>query len=181
MLMRLIIITVLLAFTFNQSQAQYPCDIASTGVGIVNANNTAPVSSICVGQHANFKFSVANLGTNPACVIPANSVQVTFDFPTLAGGIKPYVYTGPENFTSGYFSWTYNAGAEVLVGTNTTAIPNGMGDADILVDVVGNTAQSASSNLNITQGMGISDNTANNTGSAQLTVNASPTVTCPAN
>lgn len=157
------------------------CDIATFGVGIVNAGNTAPVASIVTGQAANFKFSIANFGSDPGCSIPANSVTAIFDFPTLAGGVRPYKYDGPVSFVSGYFTWTYNSVADVLTGTNSIAIPNGTGDANILVRVKGFATGTGSSNLNITQGMGVSDNAGNNYGGAQLIITAATVNTvCPA-
>jgi hypothetical protein len=111
-----------------------------------------------------------NAGTSTGCTIPANSVTAIFDFPTLAGNIKPYIYNGPAQFVSGYFTWTYSSSDEVLIGTNTIAIPHGLGDANIIVKVRGNAAGSGHSNLNLTQGGGTADNTANNFAGAQLTV-----------
>jgi hypothetical protein len=148
------------------------CDIAQAGVAVYDAANTAPVTSVSRGQDANFKFSISNTGTGAGCTIPANSVTAIFDFPTLAGGIKPYIYSGPAAFVSGYFTWTYNSSEEVLLGTNTTAIPNGQGDVNILVKVRGNAAGSGHSNLNLTQDGGTADNTANNFSGARLTVTA---------
>jgi hypothetical protein len=177
--MRVAIFTLFFALFINNAKAQ-DCDIATTGVGIVNATNTVPVGSITVGQTANFKFVLYNAGTDLGCTIPANTVSAFFDFPTMSGGIKPYKYDGPLSFVSGYFTWNYNSAAEVLIGTNTTAIPNGMGDANILVKVLGNAVGSGSSNLNITQGFGVTDNPGNNFSGAQLIINASTVnIVCP--
>jgi hypothetical protein len=164
-----IILFFLLTFFVNFSNAQN-CDIAQAGVAVYDAANTAPVLSVSRGQDANFKFSISNAGTGTGCSIPANSVTAIFDFPTLAGGIKPYIYSGPASFVSGYFKWTYNSSEEVLLGTNTTAIPSGQGDLNILVKIRGNAGGSGHSNLNLTQGGGASDNTANNFAGAQLKV-----------
>src|SRR4051812_21311265 len=98
---------VVLFFAINKAHAQ--CDIGTTGVAVVNATNTAPVSSGCVGQSFNFKFTIANFGSSPGCVMPANTVRATFDFPTISGGIKPFIYNGPSSFVSGFFTWTYDA------------------------------------------------------------------------
>lgn len=161
---------IFLSLLFLKSSEAQNCDIATTGVSIVNAGNTAPVSAISTGQTANFKFSIFNAGTDPNCTIPANTVTAIFDFPTLPGGIKPYIYNGLPGFVSGYFTWTYNSTEEILSGTNTTAIPNGLGDVGILVKIKGNAGGTGHSNLNLTQGGGISDNVSNNTGTAQLIV-----------
>ncbi|MEO7311485.1 MAG: hypothetical protein ABIX01_13870 [Chitinophagaceae bacterium] len=174
--MRFLIFSLILSVFITRAQAE-DCDIGTTGVTAVNATNTAPSSSGYVGQVFNFKFSIANFGTNLGCIIPANSVNAVFDFPTLSGGIKPYVYNGPVSFSSGYFTWTYNAMAGILEGTNTTAIPNNSGDLDILVQVIGNQTSVGgvsvgTSSLNLTQSGATSDNTGNNFGSAQLTISA---------
>lgn len=168
--MRIIISILLLSFVASSSIAQN-CDIAqTTGVKIFNAAGTATVTTIQAGQTANFRFTIKNLGTANDCSIPANSVTAVFDFPSLAGGIKPYIYIGPSSFTSGYFTWSYNNDAEVLMGTNTTAIPSGEGDIDITIKVKGYSTGAGNSNLNIGQGKGVADNTANDFSTAKLTV-----------
>ena len=172
--MRYVSFTLILVFLFAFAKAQ-DCDIATTGVTTVNATNTAPLSSGDIGQVFNFKFSIANFGSDVGCTIPVNSVNAVFDFPTLAGGIKPYVYNGPSTFSSGYFTWTYNSIDEILEGTNTTAIPNGQGDANILVQVIGyQTApggtSTGASTLNLTQTGATSNNSGNDYSTAQLTI-----------
>jgi hypothetical protein len=175
--MRVAIFSFFLAFLFNSASGQ--CDIATTGVAIVSAaNNTTPVSSICIGQQAKFKFSIANFGSDPNCTIPTGSVVAVFDFPSLGSGVKPYIYNGLANFTSTYFTWTYNSIANVLTATNHSPIPNGLGET-LLIPVLGNAAGAGSSNLNMTQNFGVTDNAGNNFGGAQLTVNALPVVSCP--
>ncbi|MEO7311486.1 MAG: T9SS type A sorting domain-containing protein [Chitinophagaceae bacterium] len=162
----LILLTGLL---FNASFAQN-CDISQSGMAIYNAANTAPITSVDAGQNANFRFSIKNSGTDATCSIPANTVLAAFDFPTLAGNVKPYKYDGPLSFVSGYFTWVYNSVDEVLEGTNTTAIPTGMGDLNILVKVKGNANGKGRSNLNLTQGKGLADNSGNNYSGVQLEV-----------
>jgi hypothetical protein len=164
----------LLVFCVHHSSAQ-DCDIATTGLAVYNAANTAPISNIQVGQNANFKFSVANFGSEPLCTIPANSVTATLTFTTVSGTINPLIYDGPATFISGYFTWTYNSGTGILTGTNTTAIPNGVGDGNILIKVKGNAPGTSAGSLNLTQGMGVSDNGANNTGGSQLIITVSLT------
>ena len=163
------IIIFILSFVLSSSFAQN-ADIAQAGVAVYDATNTAPVTAIAQGQDAIFKFSVTNLVTGTSAMIPANSVKAVFDFPTLAGGIKPYIYGGPASFVSGYFKWTYNSNAEVLMGTNISPIPAGAGDAEVQVKVTGIADGVGHSNLNLTQGKGISDNTSNNVSVAQLIV-----------
>ncbi len=167
--MRVFILILLLSFYLNASMAQN-CDIAQGGVAIYNGANTSPATTVAKGQTAFFRFSIKNQGTDVNCAIPSNSITAVLDFPTLAGGIKPYKYDGPASFVSGYFTWTYNNDAEVLIGTNTTIIPGGEGDRDISVKVKGNAYGAGSSNLNITQGKGVSDNATNNFATARLIV-----------
>ena len=171
--MKLTVLTLMLALYFTHAKAQ--CDIGTTGIAVVNATNTAPVLSGCVGQVYNFKFTIANYGSAPDCELTVNTVKVYFDFPTISGGIKPYIYNGPLSFNTGYFSWTYDSFYEQLVGINTTAIPFGEGDADILVQVIGNAAGTASSPLNISPGPN-SNNTNNDYTSVQFVVNPQPVV-----
>ncbi len=174
--MRVAVITILMAFLVSNVRAQADCDIATTGVAIVSTvPPNDPVSTICVGQHAYFKFSIANLGTSTGCAIPAGSVTAVFSLP-ISAGTPPYSYVGVITPATPYFNWVYNSMANVLIGTNTLPIPHGMGDANILVEVVGNVPGTASSGLNLTQNGVTSDNTANNTGSAQLIVAAIPVV-----
>ncbi|MEO6488727.1 MAG: hypothetical protein ABIO04_02210 [Ferruginibacter sp.] len=174
------VLFLILTSFFTNANAQ-DCDIATTGVAVVNATNTGPALSGCVTGHYNFKFSIANFGSEPTCTIPANSVTATFDFPTITGGIKPFIYNGPASFNSGYFSWVYNSTLERLEGTNTIGIPNGLGDVNILVPVLGNAAGAGNGTLNLVQNGGISNNTSNDFSKAQLVVFALPVVSCPGN
>ncbi len=178
-----IIISLFCVFIFGAANVKaQDCDIAQTGLAIFNAANTANISTITVGQNANLKFSIANFGTDPNCTIPANSATATLDFLPLSGSVPPYIYDGPATFVSGYFTWVYNSTTKVLTGINTTAIPNGTGDAGILVKVIGNITGTGVSHLVLTQGMSVPDNSGNNSSSAQLIVSAAAvnnTVICP--
>jgi Secretion system C-terminal sorting domain len=167
--MRTTIILLLLCLLVNASNAQN-CDIAQEGVAVYTSNSTTPVTTLTKGQTATFRFSITNRGTSSGCSIPANSVTAIFDFPTLAGGSKPYLYQGPPGFVSGYFKWTYDSDADVLIGTNIADIPGGAVDANISVMVKANTYGSGNSNLNITQGKGVSDNVSNNFSTAKLII-----------
>jgi Secretion system C-terminal sorting domain len=167
--MRVSILLLSFSFFLNVSVAQN-CDISQAGIRIYNSANTFPVTSVGKGQSAYFRFSIKNLGTDINCTIPSNSITAVLDFPTLAGGIKPYKYDGPASFISGYFTWTYNSDADVLLGTNTTIIPGGEGDIDISVKIKANAYGTGNSNLNITQGKGVSDNISNNFSTAKLIV-----------
>lgn len=167
--MKVIMLFITLGFFLDSSRAQN-CDVAQTGLAIYDAANTKPIASIATGQDANFRFSIANFGTDPGCSIPANSVTAIFNFPASTGGLMPYIYDGPAQFVSGYFSWTYSSMDNVLQGTNTKPIPNGQGDANILVRVKGNAAGTEISNLKLVQANSISDNSSNNLSGAQLIV-----------
>lgn len=167
--MRKIFSTVLFGLLAHSAIAQR-CDIAQSGVAVYNSANTNPVNTIQVGETANFRFSIRNESVNNGCAIPAGSVTAVFDFPTMAGNIKPYVYAGPPSFVSGYFTWIYNYAAEVLVGTNNREIPAGTKDLNITMRVRGNAAGAGNSNLNISQGKGVSDDATNNFSGARLLV-----------
>jgi hypothetical protein len=161
---------ILLTFCLLSNYAQN-CDIAHTGVALFNAANTAQIASVTTGQSANFRFTIANFGSDVNCSIPANTVNAVFNFPMAT---KAYRYDGPTTFTSGYFTWQYDALENVLRGTNTSAIPNGKGDVDILVKVKGTLAGAGVSQLMLTQKNGIADNWANDNSSAQLKVTGAP-------
>lgn len=143
------------------------CDLATSGMTVVNGNNTLIVSSICIGQKANFKFSVLNFGASSSCSIPVNTAQAVFSFPSA------YNYAGPASFSSGYFTWTYNGSNRTIVGLNSLAIPQYFGDS-VLIPVTGVTAATQTSTLTLTQLSGISDNSGNNSATAQLTVAVAP-------
>jgi hypothetical protein len=164
--MKTTFLTCLLACLLGGTFAQN-CDIAHTGIALFNEINTAPIASVATGQRANFKFSIANFGSDVNCSIPAYSVSAVFELP--AGG-KAYRYDGPETFTSGFFTWKYVAADNVLKGTNILPIPNGKGDADVLVKVKGIASGAASSRLFLTQKNGISDNWANDLSATLLKV-----------
>ncbi len=165
---KLVLLLFLAVNQFAFSQAN--CDMAQGGLEVKNSTNTNNISSIQVGGTAKFKFNLYNAGTDPNCAIPANKVQVVLTFPTITGNIKPYIYNGPATFTSGMFTWTYNATEEVLVGENTLPVPND-GSADVvLVEVLGNAVGSATAPLNISVSGGIENNTANDASSAPLNV-----------
>jgi hypothetical protein len=166
--MRILIVLIISAGLFMNRAAAQTCDVAQAGVKVYNDSNTDPAQSIKIGETANFRFSIKNAGNG--CAIPAHSITAVFDFPTMAGGVKPYVYAGPPTYYSGYFTWTYNSKVDVLVGTNTREIPAGVTDLDITMRVRGNAAGAGNSNLNITQEKGVADNAQNNFGGARLVV-----------
>lgn len=170
--MKIITAFVLSLILFICNLSAQNCDIATNGVAIFNATNTSPISTVTVGQNAYFKFSIYNAGTEPTCTIPANSVTALFDFTTTSGSVNTYIYDSVATFVSGYFTWVYNNLTGVLTGTNTTAIPNGLGDVNILVKVKGNAPGTGVSHLDLSQGNGVSDNPANNHVNAQLIITA---------
>jgi len=136
-----------------------------------DATGSQLVSTIAIGEEAQFKYTIKNEATNGRrSIIPANTVKAVISFPTLHGNIRPYIYTGPSTFSSGFFTWTYDPFNEVLVGKNTTAISAGMGDEDITIRVRGYQEGLAISSLNLKQGKGIPNDINNDYGSAQLNV-----------
>ena len=161
------VFTLIFSILILISSADAQCDLATSGLTVMNLSNTVNISSICIGQKAIFKFSVLNFGTDPNCVIPVNSARAIFSFPSA------YNYSGAASFTSGYFTWTYNGTNRTLVGLNTTALPQYEGDS-VLVLVIGVAAATQTSVLNLSQLLGISDNTANNYSSADLTIGTAP-------
>jgi hypothetical protein len=171
--MKVYIIVLLLSLCTSLSFGQ-KCDIAQMGVAVYDESNTNRISAISPGERANFRFSIGNMGTSTGCSIPANKVNAAFSFPTLPGNIRPYIYDGPASFVSGYFTWTYDAAANILRGINSSAVPNGMGDADVSVQVKGIVDGIARIGFNLLPESDVSDNDANNSSYAQLIVVASP-------
>jgi hypothetical protein len=150
-------------------------DISLRSFVAYDAVGTQPVTTIAVGEEAQFKYTIKNEITNGGgATIPANTIRAVISFPSLHGNVRPYVYYGPSSFTSGFFTWTYDASSEVLIGKNTGAIGAGMGDENVTVRVKGYQEGIASSSMNLTQGRGISDDINNNYASAQIIVTLSP-------
>jgi hypothetical protein len=142
----------LIVFSIAGMAQSYPCDIAQTGLGV------SP-SSIAVGSTANFTFSVYNAGSNPGCTIPANSVTVVLSLPSdIAGNPKTYQFqsiVSPAGGIGAYFTWVYlPAPDNVVQGTNQNPIPNGLGELNVTIRVIGiafGANSTASTSLNITQ------------------------------
>ena len=93
------IFTLIISILLFSSSVSAQCDLATSGLTVMNLSNTVNISSICIGQKAIFKFSVLNFGTDPNCVIPINSARAILSFPSA------YNYAGLSTFTSGYFTW----------------------------------------------------------------------------
>jgi hypothetical protein len=171
--MRVVLLSLFFGCFILNAQAQ--CDIANTGIAIVNQDNTAQLtsSSICVGKNANFKFGVYNLGTDPSCSYASGKVKVLISFPNT--GTNPFTYNGNSSFSSSKFNWTYNSTNKTLLGISNTTIPQYDGE-EILVPVNAIAVGSASIALNISVLNGASDTrTDNNYDNSQLTVVAVPT------
>lgn len=147
----------------------YPCDPAQNGLAITPG-------TIAVGQFANFKFDVYNGGSSFGCTIAPNSVEVVLSLPQTAGGAPNYYafqsFVSPANGVGTYFTWTYDALNNVIIGNNTAPIPNGMGELGVTIRVQGINVTSgggATSNLNIQVNSG-SNNPSNDVSTAPLIV-----------
>jgi hypothetical protein len=168
--MRVVLLSLFFGCLIINAQAQ--CDIANSGIAIVNANNTAQLTSakICVGMTANFKFGVYNMGTEPTCSYPVNGVRVVVSFPNSG-----FTYNGSSSFSTSKFNWTYNSTNKTLTGYNTVVLSQFNGE-QILVPVIGVAAASKSISLNLSAMLGASDTRLdNNNETAQLTVVDIPT------
>ena len=168
--MRVVLLSLFFGCLIINAQAQ--CDIANSGIAIVNANNTAQLTSakICVGMTANFKFGVYNLATDPTCSYPVNGVRVVVSFPNSG-----FTYNGSSSFSTSKFNWTYNSTAKTLTGYNAVVLSQFNGE-EILVPVIGVAAASKSISLNLSALLGASDTRLdNNNETAQLTVVDIPT------
>ena len=165
----------------GQAQA-VPCDPAQNGLAI------SP-GTINIGQTADIVFTVYNGGTSPACSVAPNTVTVVLSLPSdITGAPKYYAFQSfvspaPSTATTAsgaYFDWQYlPAPDNVIIGTNRNAIPNGVGEANVTIRVIGTAftaATGAISDLNIQVSSG-SNNTANDVSNAPLIVAAPVAVT----
>lgn len=154
------------------SQA-FPCDPAQNGLAITPG-------TIAVGQTADIVFTIYNGGSNVGCSVPTGSVTVVLSLPSTGAGTPNYYQfqsfispPGATSATGAFFDWQYlPAPDNVVIGTNRIPIPNGVGEANVTIRVLGTniTAPSgAISNLNIQVSSG-SNNTANDFSSAPLIV-----------
>ena len=151
-----------------------PCDPAQNGLAITPG-------TIAVGQTADAVFTVYNGGTNPGCSIPANSVTIVLSLPSDINGFPKFYqfqsFISPagvgSNATGTYFDWVYlPAPDNVIRGINRIPIPNGVGEANVTIRLLGISTTSPSgalSNLNIQVSSG-SNNTANDVSNAPLIV-----------
>ena len=138
------------------------CDIAQTGL-------TVTPNIIGVGSSAEFKFTVYNDAGGSACVYGPGAVQVTLAFPSSGYAFETVV--SPAGGVGPLFTWVYDVGSRVLVGTNTANIVDGDGEVDVTVRVKGISIKAATAsllNLSILDGSG--NNPGNDNASASLTV-----------
>ncbi len=103
----------------------YNTDITSGGVA---TNSPTPV-----GDTLEISFNVVNYGSSNAHSIPVNDALVVMAFPKDATGVPQYYeFAYVENPTGAYFTWTYDATENAIVGVNHTAIPR-LGNENVLV------------------------------------------------
>jgi hypothetical protein len=148
-----------------QKTIKAQCDIAQKLVSI------SP-SSISVGQSAEIKFSIGNAGSG-TCTYNVGAIRVILSIPSK--GFAYQEISSPVSGQGEYFTWTYNATNNVVVGINHTAIPSGAFESDVAIRVVGTTSTTAASNLNINILDGSSNKlTSNDPSSNKLVVSLSP-------
>lgn len=156
------VIIIFSALLLMKSAVYAQCDIAQTGF-------TVTPNIIGVGGFAEFKFTVYNDAGGSACVYAPGAVQVTLAFPSSGYAFETVV--SPAGGLGPFFSWVYDAGSRVLVGTNIANIADGDGEIDVKVRVKGTSVKAATAsllNLSILDGSG--NNPGNDNASATLTV-----------
>jgi Secretion system C-terminal sorting domain len=152
----------LLILTLNltaKSQISYNCDPFTTGVSVYKVSNlVTSTGTLGVGEEGIIKFNLFNNGSDLDCIIPVNRMKVVISFPTFSSGPKPYLYNGAASiFHTDYFTWTYDATENVLVGLNRWPIPvppplpvgNSIGVSIVSVPIIGNSVGPCTTPFNI--------------------------------
>ena len=90
-------------------------------------------NAIPVGQTTTCTFDVFNDAAGSSCEYPVASVEAVLSLPS--NGLAFQSLSSPAH--GPYFDWVYDAFENVVIGINHTAIPDGQGDFDVTVVLVG--------------------------------------------
>ncbi len=121
----LMIILSVLTVSFAYTQR---CDIVSGMKGFTSTD-------IRVGQQTDFRFDVFNDAKGGSEVYAAGSVMAVLALPST--GLKFEGIISPVEGKGKYFTWTYNAIANAIVGINHTALADKQGEMDATVRLSG--------------------------------------------
>jgi hypothetical protein len=116
------------------------CDIYTTGI-------KPGQETLLVGQSADLVFSIMNDAKGIQCAYAANSVSVYLSLPSTGVGFESI--TSPAEGQGKYFTWTYDASTNTVIGINHTAIGDKEGETDITVKVKATALKTVSSTRTI--------------------------------
>jgi|GEM_PF-3733858 len=142
------------------------CDIQTLGLGVA-PGSTMPVA---VGETSVLEFSIFNNGNDDNCEVPINGVEAILAMPAI--DIFEIVGIAPGTSLT-YFSVTSMNATELILENTLAAIPDGMGDFNIQVEVIATNVGSAEASLNIQDFGSTSNNIANDEGAQLLTATMS--------
>ncbi len=169
--MKRLILILMLLYTTGHLYSQiptYPCDPGSNSV------SNATAASVSIGDAATFKFVVGNYGTDPSCSIPASDFQFYFSMPQKPDGSPAYFHMINVATTGNYFTWTYDAISNTIIGLNTLGAMPYLGYDSFYVTVLADSVTPSSPvinvGLNIQSFNGVTDRSSNNTYFAPLAV-----------
>ena len=166
------------------SSAQFPCDITTSGVELLNAVGAAPLSNLyALGVPAHASFVLSNQGVGHSngdpCEYAIGQVQVKVSFPGPTFVSYYFRYSGPATYNTAKYSWTYSNTLNALVGVNIVPISTGFVGAEVENVIVSGIAPGSSLLLVTMQiiNSSSSDNTNNN--SFDLPITVLPAITLP--
>jgi hypothetical protein len=164
--MRQYIILIFCSCIFNFGFGQAECDISTIGL-------ETSAGTIHVGETAILSFPIYNDGTDTLCTIPINSVTAVLTFPSSVFAFDQVLV--PSVGAGEYFTWTFDPIENVLVGINHEDIPNGEGEFEVKVQIIGTGVGVAQAILNINQEGEVPNETENDVGGPTF-VNVIPAV-----
>ena len=133
-----LIVAIIVCCTSSILAQTYPCDISSGGLELRNSAGNSVVQSLPLNSQGNIKLNISNVGVDPTgCAYPAGTVDVVVEFYPPSSPNAVISYNGPATFTSGKFTFTWNAVSRLLYGTNNQAMGGGLGNVqNVLVPVI---------------------------------------------
>jgi hypothetical protein len=133
-----LILAIIVCCTSSILAQTYPCDISSGGLELRNSLGNSVVQSLQLSTAGNIKLNISNVGVDPTgCAYPAGTIDVVVEFYPPSSPNAVINYNGPATFTSGKFTFTWNAASRLLYGTNNQAMGGGLGNVqNVLVPVM---------------------------------------------
>lgn len=113
------------------------CDVAQSAFSISPA-------SVAVGQTAELKFSIKNLGS-AGCAYAPGALKVVVSIPKRPFDFQSFV----SNQHGDFFDWSFDETERILVGINHKALSSNEVEKDVTVKLVGKTAGKATATLNL--------------------------------